>query len=116
MDFFLRRTFLEDEREGNERENDRLHKNLLFAPIPPPILARTCTPTLQMLRMHMVYVLLTRDKELIISLNQIISKERPGKNNQTKLSYAYSRPAALDTLMPRPLHSKEHLGPPLYSN
>ena len=60
--------------------------------------------------MHIVYGILVRDTELMISLEQRTPKIRPGENDQVKLSYVYSWPAALDFSTPRSSYSRyKHL-------
>ena len=53
-------------------------------------LTGTSIPLDTCLVMQIAYVLLVRDKELMISLEQITSKEGPGENDQMKRSYVYS--------------------------
>lgn len=54
------------------------------------------------LRRQTVYVLLVRDKGLMISLGQVTSKEGQGENDCMKLPYSYSRSLALDILRSGP--------------
>lgn len=47
--------------------------------------------------MQIEYVFLVRDKEFIISFEQITSKEEPDENDWRDLPYVYSRPPVLNT-------------------
>ena len=84
-------------------------KIYFFAPFLVSILARIYSPhpSYPCPVMQAAYVLLLRDKELMISLEYLTSKERSGENDQTNLSYAYSTPPVLDSLKPRPPSSKD---------
>ena len=91
--------------QGNQKDPMREKAGLFFSfALIWHTLARTCIPTplSTRLRMQIVYILV-RDKELVISLGQITTKE--GVGDDDLMSYVYFRPQALDILMPRPLAS-----------
>lgn len=102
-----------------DRKTEGLPNNLLYAPFPASVLARTCASTLlrTCLAMYTAHVLPVRDKKLMTFLEQVTSKEGPGEMTggsyhirifQTTDARQLSvRHLVTGNLMPRPPGSKE---------
>lgn len=83
------------EDKGRKREGDPLEmgKELLFAPVPASVLARTCTPPCTRLRVQITNVLTVKVKERMTSLEVSGTVDNTQGGTRWVLGFVFQTPA-----------------------